>query len=78
MLAPKQQEEKMATRGKVCHKQQSMSDIEQKKMSIKSGANLVDSRKNHLKEDVPDFPKEARKWWGQDTKHQSTLWKQRL
>ena len=44
------------------------------RMSFKSGANLVNSRKNHLKEDVPDFPKEAEKLWGQDTKHQSTLW----
>ena len=43
---------------------------------IKSGANLVDGRKNHLKE--PDFPKEARKLWGQDTKHQSTCGKQRV
>ena len=44
-------------------------------MSIKSAANLVDSRKNHLKEDVPHFLKEPGKLWGQDTKHQSTLWK---
>ena len=44
-------------------------------MRIKSGADLLDSRKNEMKEDVPDYPKETRKLWGQDTKHQSTLWK---
>ena len=42
-------------------------------MSMKLGANLIDSSKNQVKEDMPDFPKkEVRKLGGgggQDTKN---------
>ena len=78
-LAPKKQEEKKSTSGKVSHKPQSKSDTEVKRSQDKHEhqirSNLINCRKNQVKEDIPDFPKGTQKLWGQDTKHKSTMWK---
>ena len=59
--------------------QQSPSGMEQKRRQGKHEHQIRSkshySRKNHLKENVPDFLKEPGKLWGQDTKQQSILWK---